>query len=87
MPDTAERTKCRCGLSMMTTAGGGKYCTNCDETQPQEAWGMERRKTQQDVRFEMYWLRTEEREYTDNRKNKPEVGTPNPDEPEETPNE
>lgn len=62
--------KCACGLNMQDNGRGAMYCDNCDSVQPQEAVGMARRKTQQDIRFDMYWLREEEK-YENN------VGTPN----------
>lgn len=78
MTQTEERVTCRCGLTMRTTPGGAKYCANCDTTQPQEAMGLTRRKTDRDIRFEMSWLSTMNAEYTDN--TKPEVGNPNSEE-------
>ncbi len=58
-----ERTKCRCGLPMLTTEGGAKFCENCDWVQPKQFFGLERDKTVQDVRFDMSWLRTINQEY------------------------
>jgi hypothetical protein len=77
MPEET-RTKCRCGLPMQPTQGGGRRCENCDTVQSQEPFGIARRKTAQDIRFEMSWLRTINKEYKDNtKKKKPEVGTTN----------
>jgi hypothetical protein len=53
---------------------GAYYCPNCDQVQPQEAMLMERRKTKEDIRFQMYWLR-EFSLYEDNTKK--DVGNPN----------
>ena len=60
-----ERVKCRCGMAMMPTTGDGEgyVCPNCDHVQPQEAIGFERRKTAQDIRYEMFWLRVMTNEY------------------------
>ena len=78
MPDQTEKQKCRCGMSMFTTDGGARLCENCDVVQSQEPFGIARRKTPQDIRFEMSWLRTINKEYKDNTKKKgPEVGSPN----------
>lgn len=78
MTGTEERTRCRCGLPMTLTQGGAKVCENCDTVQSQEPFGIARRKTPQDIRFEMSWLRTINKEYKDNtKKKKPEVGSPN----------
>ena len=64
---------------MSQTQGGGWFCENCDVVQPQEPFRLARRKTAQDIRFEMSWLRTINKEYKDNTKKKknPDVGTPN----------
>lgn len=85
MPATDEQVKCRCGLGMTVLSGGARFCQNCDTVQPQEAFGYSRRKTTQDVRFEMSWLRTISEEYVDN--TQPEVGTTNPDDGADTPPE
>lgn len=63
---------------MEDNGNGAFLCENCDSPQPQEAAGMERRKTPQDIRFDMYWLRVIKNEYTDNTK------TSSKDEPDET---
>lgn len=79
MPDAEERVKCRCGLPMTATQGGGRLCENCDTVQSQEPFRIARRKTPQDIRFEMSWLRTITKEYKDNtkKKKKPDVGSTN----------
>ena len=82
MTGTEERTKCRCGLPRSTTTGGARFCPNCDTVQSQEPFGIARRKTPQDIRFEMSWLRTINKEYKDNTK-KTDVGNPNNHEGEE----
>lgn len=63
MTATEERVKCRCGLLLMTTEGGAKFCENCDWTQPQQAVGLSRNKTIYDIRFDMSWLRAMNEEY------------------------
>jgi len=89
--NVAERMKCRCGLPMLVNAGGARYCENCDGVQDQEGV-FARRKTKEDIRFDMYWLRVMKTEYKDNRTVKtayesdPEdVKTSPPDEQEEVP--
>jgi hypothetical protein len=77
-----EALKCQCGLRFETTPGGARVCPNCDGVQPQEYVGFERRKTKYDIRFEMYWLRVFDSEYTDNTK-KPK-GQPEKGEPDES---
>jgi hypothetical protein len=72
---TDERVKCRCGLTMLVSTRGARYCENCDTVQPHEPYGYERRKTREDIRFDMSWLQTINREYTDNTHK--EVGTAN----------
>lgn len=80
--------KCRCGLAMMPTRGTkpGWCCPNCDHVQPQEPFSRGRAKTTEDVRFDMYWLRVMDSEYTDNTENsdEPGVGTTNPEDGGET---
>lgn len=78
MTATGERVKCLCGKAMLTTAGGGRYCENCDVPQPQESAGFERRRTVWDIRFDAEWVQIWNREYKDNT----DVGTPNSEEQE-----
>jgi hypothetical protein len=54
---TAEAMKCACGTQMDETENGLFVCDNCDFPQRQEYRSMERRKTPEDIRFDMYWLR------------------------------
>lgn len=61
----AEAVQCVCGLRMRQTPGGGFYCPNCDTVQPQEPKGLQRLKTDRDIRFDMYWLE-QMAEYKDN---------------------
>lgn len=64
---TKEKPKCRCGLRMTELRMSGIYaCGNCDQLQPQEMspFNMKRRKTVQDVRFDMSWLQEINRTYT-----------------------
>lgn len=77
---TEVRNRCHCGTTMRTTAGGAKYCENCDQVQPQQQYGMARRKTTKDIRYEMYWVR-QEALYKDNTK-QDEVGSTDPEEDE-----
>lgn len=49
---------------------GAFMCDNCDTPQPQERLGMERRKTKEDIAFDMHWLRVINSEYSDNRESK-----------------
>lgn len=65
---TAEAVKCACGLQMEDNGLGAFLCENCDTTQPQETLSLSRRKTKQDIRFDMYWLRVINTEYEDNTK-------------------
>lgn len=69
-----ELVMCRCNSPMQTTVGGAKYCENCDSSQPQEYMGFARRKTREDIRFDMYWLKQIE-QYEDN--TKPKAGPDN----------
>lgn len=84
MPTTEERVMCRCGLPMLSTTGGARYCENCDGIQAQERLGMSRRVTREDIRFNMHWLRE-----MDNMKDntKPEVGNPNTEVEGDTPDD
>jgi len=68
---------------MMMTERGAWYCENCDFLQAHEPFGMARRKTQYDIRFDMSWLRTINQEYKDNT-TPPAVGTTNPADEEDT---
>lgn len=74
---TAEAVMCQCGAQMQPTLGNGLYCENCDQTQPQERFGMDRRTTLQDVRYNMYWA-AQESEYQDHRKPDVRKRDPNP---------
>lgn len=74
MSDTAERVRCRCGLPMQVTARGAEYCENCDSIQPQQAMGLPRKPTREDIRFKSYWL-IEEAKYEDNTVQEDEGGT------------
>ena len=69
MTGTKEKS-CACGLPMLDNGRGAYFCDNCDQVQPQES-EFGRRKTTQDIRYQMYWVREEEK-YKDNT-----VGTPN----------
>ena len=72
---TSEAVKCRCGSRMMPTATGrGVVCPNCDQCQPQEAFGISRRITSRDIKYDMYWLQVINNEYEDN--TEPEVTAP-----------
>jgi len=66
MSATGELIKCRCGTRMIPNAFGAMICENCDQCQPQESFGIERRKTKQDIRYDMHWLRVMNTEYKDN---------------------
>lgn len=64
MTAAGERTKCHCGTGMLLTASGkGQVCPNCDVLQMQESFSLARRKTAEDIRFNMYWLRVFDEEY------------------------
>lgn len=57
------REKCRCGKPYVTAVGGGKVCMNCDTIQIKESMGFERERTVEDIRYNMYWLSTMDKEY------------------------
>ena len=63
MTETAEQVKCQCGLAMKLTRGGGLICPNCDTVSVLENMGIPRRRTVQDVRFDLYWLAQMNKEY------------------------
>ena len=69
-----DAVTCACGSNMNDNGWGVFYCENCDYPQPQQYMAMERRKTKEDIRFEMFWVRQEE-EYKDNTVE--DVGNPN----------
>lgn len=75
MTGTAESPRCKCGMNMMRSVGGALFCANCDQVQPQEPHRIKRRKTPNDIRFDMAWLMIIKEEYKDNTTT--EVGSAN----------
>lgn len=71
MTEQQNSDKCTCGLRKING-----LCVNCDAVQPQENFKFARKKTVQDIRYEMYWLRTIADEYEDNT-TPPDVGSTN----------
>lgn len=65
MPDTGalERIKCHCGLTMLTAPGGARFCENCDRVQIKESIGLQRARTPEDVRFDLYWMNQMNKDY------------------------
>jgi hypothetical protein len=56
-------THCRCGRAYVTTLGGALYCENCDSPQVRELLGMQRMRTREDIRYDLYWLSVMGQEY------------------------
>lgn len=62
----AEASRCRCGTRMrllLSPRGDYHACGNCDTLQVREVVGLQRIKTKEDVRFDLYWWSTMDREY------------------------
>jgi len=60
--ETRDRPKCRCGQRLVDL-NGVALCANCDQLQQVEVFGRLRRRTAEDIRFELSWAAQIEKEY------------------------
>jgi hypothetical protein len=65
---THQAMMCPCGTQMEDNGLGAFLCSNCDTVQPMQYLGYTRRKTTQDIRYEMHWVQVIDSEYKDNTK-------------------